>query len=59
MSRNQVEFIRQTYPPNTRILLQHRTTLMLRVSLAPAELVRYVDDIGQIGVAWDMDAAFH
>ena len=22
-SRNQVEFIRQTYPPNTRILLQH------------------------------------
>ena len=34
-SRNQVEFIRQTYPPNTRILLQH------------------MDDIGQIGVAWD------
>ena len=53
MSRNQVEFIRQTYPPNTRILLQHMDDPYAPVSTGTRGTVRYVDDIGQIGVAWD------
>ena len=53
MSRNQVEFIRQTYPPNTRILLQLLDDPYAPVSTGTRGTVRYVDDIGQIGVAWD------
>ena len=53
MSRNQVEFIRQTYPPNTRILLQHMDDPYAPVPAGTRGTVRYVDDIGQIGVAWD------
>lgn len=59
MSRNQVEFIRQTYPPNTRILLQHMDDPYAPVSTGTRGTVRYVDDIGQIGVAWDNGRAFH
>lgn len=53
MSRNQVEFIRQTYPPNTRILLQHMDDPYAPVPAGTCGTVRYVDDIGQIGVVWD------
>ena len=53
MSRNQVEFIRQTYPPNTRILLQHMDDPYAPVPAGTRGTVKYVDDIGQIGVAWD------
>ena len=53
MSRNQVEFIRQTYPPNTRILLQHMDDPYAPVPTGTRGTVKYVDDIGQIGVAWD------
>ena len=52
-SRNQVEFIRQTYPPNTRILLQHMDDPYAPVPAGTRGTVKYVDDIGQIGVAWD------
>lgn len=53
MSRKQVEFIRQTYPPNTRILLQHMDDPYAPVPTGTRGTVKYVDDIGQIGVAWD------
>ena len=53
MIRNQVEFIRQTYPPNTRILLQHMDDPYSPVPTGTRGTVKYVDDIGQIGVAWD------
>lgn len=50
-SRSQVDFTRSSYPPGTRIVLS-------RIPFSPVELgtrgtVRYVDDAGQIGVAWD------
>lgn len=53
MSRNQVEFIRQLYPANTRILLQHMEDPYAPVPAGTRGTVKYVDDIGQIGVAWD------
>lgn len=53
MSRNQVEFLRQLYPPNTRIQLQHMGDPYAPVPAGTRGTVKYVDDIGQIGVAWD------
>lgn len=53
MSRNKVEFLRQTYPPNTRIQLQRMDDPYAPVPAGTRGTVRYVDDIGQIGVAWD------
>lgn len=52
-SRGLVEFTRSCYPPGTRIVLSS-----MNDPYAPAEsgtrgTVRYVDDAGQVGVAWD------
>ena len=53
MSRSQVEFMRQLYPPNTRIQLQRMEDPYAPVPAGTRGTVRYVDDAGQIGVAWD------
>ena len=52
-SRSQVEFTRSCYPPGTRILLSSMTDPYAPVEPGTRGTVRYVDDAGQIGVAWD------
>ena len=52
-SRSQVEFTRSCYPPGTRILLSSMTDPYAPVEPGTRGNVRYVDDAGQIGVAWD------
>lgn len=53
LDRRQVEHIRQLYPPDTRIQLQHMEDPYAPVPAGTRGTVRYVDDIGGIGVAWD------
>ena len=52
-SRSQVEFTRSCYPPGTRIVLSRMNDPFSPVELGTRGTVRYVDDAGQIGVAWD------
>ena len=52
-SRGQVEFIRSCYPAGTRIVLSSMNDLYSPVEPGTRGTVRYVDDAGQIGVAWD------
>lgn len=52
-SREQVESIRQNYPPGTRIVLSSMNDPYAPVEPGTRGTVRYVDDAGQIGVAWD------
>ena len=52
-SRGQVEFTRSCYPPGTRIVLSRMNDPFSPVELGTRGTVRYVDDAGQIGVAWD------
>ncbi len=53
LNRNQVESIRQLYPPGTRITLNRMSDPYSPVEPGTRRTVRYVDDAGQIGVAWD------
>ena len=52
-SRSQVEFIRSCYPPGTRIVLSSMNDPYAPVEPGTRGTVRYVDDAGQLGVAWD------
>ena len=52
-SREQVEFIRKNYPPGTRVMLNNMNDPYSPVEPGTRGTVRYVDDAGQIGVAWD------
>ena len=52
-SRGQVEFIRSGYPPGTRIVLSSMNDPYVPVEPGTRGTVRYVDDAGQLGVAWD------
>lgn len=52
-TRQQVEFTRLSYPPGSRILLNQMTDPFAQVPSGTRGTVRYVDDAGQVGVAWD------
>ena len=52
-SREQVEFIRKNYPPGTRVMLNNMDDPYSPVESGTRGTVRYVDDSGQLGVAWD------
>lgn len=52
-SRRQVEFTRKCYPPGTRILLNNMNDPFAPVPSGTRGTVRYVDDAGGVGVAWD------
>lgn len=52
-TRQQLEFTRMSYPPGSRILLYQMTDPYAPVPSGTRGTVRYVDDAGQIGVAWD------
>ena len=52
-SRSQVEFTRSCYPPGTRIDLSSMNNPYAPVESGTRGTVQYVDDAGQIGVAWD------
>lgn len=52
-SRGQVEFTRSCYPPGTRIVLSSMNDPYAPVESGTRGSVRYVDDAGQVGVAWD------
>ena len=52
-SREQVESIRKSYPPGTRIVLSRMNDPFSPVELGTRGTVRYVDDAGQVGVTWD------
>ena len=52
-TRQQVEFTRMSYPPGSRILLFQMTDPFAPVPSGTRGTVRYVDDAGQVGVAWD------
>ena len=52
-SRAQVEYTRSCYPPGTRILLNNMNDPYAPVPAGTKGTVRYVDDAGGVGVAWD------
>ena len=52
-SREQVESIRKNYPPGMRIVLNNMNDPYSPVESGTRGTVRYVDDCGQLGVAWD------
>ena len=52
-TRGQVEFTRSCYPPGSRILLYQMTDPYAPLPSGTRGTVRYVDDAGQVGVAWD------
>ena len=52
-SREQVEFTRKCYPPGKRIMLYGMNDPYSPVEPGTRGTVRYVDDAGQLGVAWD------
>ena len=52
-SRGQVEFTRSCYPPGTRIVLNCMNDPFSPVEPGTRGTVRYVDDAGAVGVAWD------
>ena len=52
-SRGQVEFTRSCYPPGTRSVLSCMNDPYAPVESGTQGSVRYVDDAGQVAVAWD------
>lgn len=52
-SREQVENLRQRYPVGTRIVLHRMDDPYAPIPPGTKGAVTYVDDTGQIGVAWD------
>lgn len=57
-TRGQVEFTRSCYPPGTRIVLNSMNDPYAPVESGTRGSVRYVDDAGQLGVAWETDGAY-
>ena len=51
--RRTAERMKQTYPPGTRIQLDHMEDPWAPVPPGTPGTVQYVDDIGQIGMKWD------
>ncbi len=51
--RRTAEHMKQTYPPGTRIQLDHMEDPWAPVPPGTRGTVQYVDDIGQIGMQWD------
>ena len=51
-SRSQVELLRQTYPPGTRLVLEQMEDNWA-VPPGTHGTVAYVDDAGQLGMKWD------
>ena len=56
-SREQVASIRKNYPLGTRVMLNNMDDPYSPVESGTRGTVRYVDDSGQLGVAWDNGAA--
>ena len=52
LTRQQIEQLRESYPSGTRIKLIHMED-QYAVPAGTRGSVRYVDDAGQLGVAWD------
>ena len=52
-SREHVESIRKNYPPGTRVMLNNMNDPYSPIESGTRGTVRYVDDTGQLGVAWD------
>ena len=52
-SREQVASIRKNYPPGTRVMLNNMNVPYSPIESGTRGTVRYVDDSGQLGVAWD------
>ena len=52
-SRGRVEYTRSCFPSGTRIILNSMKDPYAPVESGTRGTVRYVDDAGQIGVAWD------
>lgn len=52
-NREHVESIRKNYPPGTRIVLNNMNDPYSPVESGTRGTLRYVDDCGQLGVAWD------
>ncbi len=52
-SREQVASIRKNYPLGTRVMLNNMDDPYSPVESGTRGTVRYVDDCGQLGVAWD------
>ena len=52
-SREHVESIRKNYPPGMRIVLNNMNDPYSPVESGTRGTLRYVDDCGQLGVAWD------
>ena len=52
-SREQAENLRQRYPAGTRIVLHRMDDPYAPILPGTKGTVTYVDDMGQIGVAWD------
>ena len=53
LNQKQVERIRQTYPPGTRILLEDMVDQFAPVCSGMRGSVVHVDDAGQIHMKWD------
>lgn len=51
--RRTAERMKETYPPGTRIQLDHMEDPWAPVPPGTRGTVQYVDDIGQIGMKWD------
>ena len=51
--RRSAERMKETYPPGTRIQLDHMEDPWAPVPPGTRGTVAYVDDIGQIGMKWD------
>ena len=53
MDRKMVDFIKEQYPPGTRIRLNSMEDPYHPILPGTEGEVDYVDDAGQLGVAWD------
>lgn len=51
--RRTAERMKETYPPGTRIQLDHMEDPWAPVPPGTRGTVQFVDDIGQIGMKWD------
>lgn len=52
-SRAQVEHLKRSYPPGTRVELTHMADPYAPVPPSTKGIVQVVDDAGQLHVAWD------
>lgn len=56
-SKQRVERLRQQYPVGTRIVLHSMEDPYRNIPPGSKGTVTYVDDMGQIGVQWDMGSS--